>query len=156
MQTILKAAIAHNGLSVIDVVSPCVTFNDHLGSTKSYTYMKDHDEPLHAVDFVPFYDDMVVEIEDGTVQDIQMGDGSTLRIHKLGKEHDPTDKLAALKLIHETESTEDVLTGVLYVNSKAENFMDMLNLVDQPLGTQPQAMTRPPREVLEKVMEELR
>ena len=156
LQAILKAAIAHNGLSLIDVVSPCTTFNDHEGSTKSYTYMKDHDEPLHAVDFVPFYDDIVVEIEEGTVQDIPMGDGSTLRIRKLGKEHDPTDKLAALKLIHETESTEDVLTGVLYVNSKAGNFIDRLNLVDRPLGTQPQSMTRPPREVLDQVMEELR
>ena len=156
LQAILKAAIAHNGLSVIDVVSPCTTFNDHEGSTKSYSYMKDHDEPLNAIDFVPFYEDIVVEIEEGTVQDILMGDGSTLRIRKLGKEHNPTDKLAALKIIHETESTEDVLTGVLYVNSKAENFMDMLHVVDRPLGTLPESMTRPSREVLEKVMEELR
>ncbi len=156
LQAILKTAIAHNGLTVIDVVSPCVTFNDHEGSTKSYSYMKDHDEPLHAVDFVPFYEDIVVDIEEGTVQDIEMGDGSTLRIRKIGKEHDPTDKLAALKLIHETESTEEVLTGILYVNSKSENFIDMLNLVDRPLGTLPESMTRPTRDVLDQVMEELR
>ena len=101
-------------------------------------------------------EEISVEIEEGTVKDIEMGDGSTLRIHKLGKEHDPTDKLAALKIIHETEATDEVLTGVLYVDSKAENFMDMLNVVDRPLGTLPESMTRPPREVLDQVMEELR
>src|SRR5215471_3281823 len=71
LQTLLKAAIAHDGLSIIDVVSPCVTFNDHEGSTKSYSYMKDHEEPINEVDFVPFYEEISVEIPEGTVQEVK-------------------------------------------------------------------------------------
>src|SRR6266568_4557576 len=77
LQSILKTAISHNGLSVIDVVSPCTTFNDHEGSTKSYSYMKDHDEVINEIDFVPFYEDISVEIPEGGVQDVKMHDGST-------------------------------------------------------------------------------
>src|SRR5467141_2830545 len=96
LQAILKTAIAHNGLSIIDVISPCTTFNDHEGSTKSYSYMKEHDEPINEVDFVPYYDEIAVEIPEGGVQDVRMHDGSLLRIRKLGRDYDPTDKLQAL------------------------------------------------------------
>ena len=96
-QAILKTAIAHNGLSVIDVISPCTTFNDHEGSTKSYSYIKEHDELLNEIDFVPFYEDISVEIAEGEVQEVEMHDGSTLRIKKLGREYDPTNKFDALK-----------------------------------------------------------
>src|SRR6266498_3613989 len=80
LQAIMKAAIVHNGLSIIDVVSPCVTFNDHEGSTKSYSYMKDHEEPLHELDFIPAYEDIDVDIPEGEVRDVELHDGSTLRI----------------------------------------------------------------------------
>src|SRR6185503_9839887 len=90
---ILKAAIVHNGLSVIDVISPCTTFNDHEGSTKSYSYMKDHDEALHELDFVPSFDDISVNIPEGEVRDVEMHDGSHLRIRKLGRDYDPGSKL---------------------------------------------------------------
>src|SRR4030095_16135572 len=88
LQAILKTAIAHNGLSIIDVVSPCTTFNDHEGSTKSYSYMKEHDEPINEIDFVPYYEEISVEIPEGGVQDVKMHDGSTLRIRKLGPDYD--------------------------------------------------------------------
>src|SRR5208283_504220 len=98
LQAILKAAIAHRGLSVIDVISPCVTFNDHEGSTKSYSYVKDHEEALQELDFVPSFEDISVEIPDGAVMDVQMHDGSHLRIRKLGRDFDPTDRMAAALL----------------------------------------------------------
>src|SRR5262249_46445367 len=94
LQAILKAAIAHNGLCVLDVVSPCTTFNDHEGSTKSYGYMKEHEEPLHELDFVPFYEDISVEIPEGEVMNVPLHDGSKLRIKKLGRDFNPTDKFA--------------------------------------------------------------
>lgn len=156
LSAILKAAISHRGLSVIDVVSPCTTFNDHEGSTKSYGYMKDHDEPLHDIDFVPHFEDIAVEIEEGTTQDVRMHDGSMLRLRKLERDYDPTDKLRALSIISEAAEQNEVLTGVLYVATGKPTLIDMLGLVDQPLATLPQAMTRPPREALEQVMEELR
>ena len=95
LQAILKTAIAHHGLSVIDVISPCVTFNDHEGSTKSYSYMKDHEAVLHELDFVPHFEEISVEIPEGEVQDVQMHDGSHLRIRKLDRDYDPTNRLAA-------------------------------------------------------------
>src|SRR5574340_1132825 len=96
LQAILKAAIVHKGLSVIDVVSPCVTFNDHEGSTKSYAYMKEHDEPLHELGFVPAYEDISGEIPEGEVTDVRMHDGSRLRLRKLERDYDPTSKIGAL------------------------------------------------------------
>src|SRR5437868_12896253 len=156
LQAILKTAIVHNGLSIIDVVSPCVTFNDHEGSTKSYGYMKDHEEVLHELDFVPAYEDIEVEIGEGETRDIRMHDGSLLRIKKLDRDYDPTVKLNALAALEAAEKKGEVLTGVLYVNTSKPNFLEMMNVVDEPLATLPESRTRPPKEVLDEVMEELR
>src|SRR6516165_4477323 len=111
LQAILKTAIAHNGLSVIDVVSPCVTFNDHEGSTKSYSYMKEHEAVLHELDFVPFFEDISVDIPEGEAMDVRMHDGSHLRIRKLERDFDPTNRLAALAALEESEAKGEVLTG---------------------------------------------
>ena len=156
LQSILKASLAHRGLSVIDVISPCTTFNDHEGSTKSYSYMKEHDEPIHEIDFVPHFDDIAVEIPEGESRDVTMHDGSVIRLKKLSRDYDPTDKWAAKRLIHETEASGEVATGILYVEPNAPSFMDNLGLIDAPLATLPQSMTRPSQEALEMVMEELR
>jgi len=156
LQTILKTAIAHNGLSVIDVISPCTTFNDHEGSTKSYSYIKEHDELLNEIDFVPFYDDISVEIAEGEVKEVEMHDGSKLRIKKLGRDYDPTSKFDALKAIDEAGKKGEVLTGVFYVDTGKPNFMDLLNIDEAPLATLPESKIRPPREVLDHAMEELR
>ncbi|MGH9673178.1 MAG: thiamine pyrophosphate-dependent enzyme, partial [Bryobacteraceae bacterium] len=88
LQAILKASIAHRGLSVIDVISPCVTFNDHEGSTKSYQYMKDHDEPIHEMDFIPHYEDISVEIAEGETRNVTLHDGSIIRLKKLDRDYD--------------------------------------------------------------------
>jgi 2-oxoglutarate ferredoxin oxidoreductase subunit beta len=156
LQAILKTAIAHKGLSLIDVVSPCVTFNDHAGSTKSYSYMKDHEIPLHELDFVPHFQDIDVEIPEGQVMDVPMHDGSHLRIRKLDRDFDPTNRLAALAALEESEAKGEVLTGVLYVNTEKPTFMELLNIGDEALGTLPESRTKPARAVLDQVMEELR
>src|SRR5690349_18927542 len=156
LQAILKTAISHNGLSLIDVISPCVTFNDHAGSTKSYSYMKDHEETLHELDFVPYFEDITVDIPEGQVMDVPMHDGSHLRIRKLERDFDPTDRLAALSALEEAEKKGEVLTGVLYVNTQKPTFMELLNIGDEALGTLPDSRTRPTRAVLDQVMEELR
>ncbi len=156
LTAILKTAIAHNGLSVIDVISPCVTFNDHQGSTKSYSYMKEHESVLHELDFVPHYEDISVDIPEGEVREVEMHDGSHLRIRKLHREYDPTNRLTAAALLEESESKGEVLTGVLYVNTAKPTFLEQLNLMDEPIGTLPESKTRPSRQVLDQIMEELR
>jgi len=156
LQAILKTAIAHRGLSVIDVVSPCVTFNDHQGSTKSYGYMKEHEAVLHELDFVPHFQEIAVDIPEGEVMDVQMHDGSHLRIRKLDRDYDPTNRLAALEVLESAEAKGEVLTGVLYVNPTKPTFIEQLNLMDVALGTLPESKTRPSKAVLDQVMEELR
>ena len=154
LQAILKAAISHRGLAMLDIISPCTTFNDHVGSTKSYGYMKDHEEPIHGVEFVPFFEDIAVEYDEGTETDVKMFDGSILRLKKLARDWDPTDKYAAMTALHKS-SGKEVLTGVLYVEENKPTFIDMLNLVDEPLWNLPLSVTRPGKEVLDTVMEEL-
>src|SRR6187399_3607801 len=109
---ILKAALAHRGTVMLDVISPCVTFNDHEGSTKSYAYVKDHDDPLEEVSFVPFFEDISVDYEPGSTQEVTMHDGSKLYLKKLGEGYDPTDRIAALKRLHEISRRGEFATGL--------------------------------------------
>src|SRR5205085_2811788 len=154
--TMLKAAIAHKGTVMLDVVSPCVTFNDHEGSTKSYKYVKEHEETLQEVSFVPHFEDINVEYDPGSTVAVTMHDGSRLHLRKLEEDYDPTDKIRAMTRLTEAHDKGEVLTGVFYVNPQAPNFLDMLNIVDQPLATLPDSMTRPGKDVLDACMEELR
>jgi 2-oxoglutarate ferredoxin oxidoreductase subunit beta len=156
LHAVLKAAIAHHGTSMLDVVSPCVTFNDHEGSTKSYKYMKDHDEPLQEINFVPAFEDIAVDYDPGTTVEVTMHDGSRLRLRKLEEDYDPTDRIRAITRLNEAHEKGEVLTGVFYVNPKAPSFVDLLNITDEPLSALPEAVVRPGRQVLEQVMEELR
>jgi 2-oxoglutarate/2-oxoacid ferredoxin oxidoreductase subunit beta len=152
LHNMLKAAIAHKGTVLLDVISPCVTFNDHEGSTKSYAYMKEHEEPVHEVGFVPFFEDISVEYDAGTTTDVRMHDGSHLRLRKLGADYDATDRIAAMKALHESNDRGEVLTGIFYINTKKPNFIDLLHMTEEPLATLPQSTVRPPKEVLDKVM----
>jgi len=156
LHAMLKAAIAHKGTVMLDVVSPCVTFNDHEGSTKSYKYVLDHEEPLHEVDFVPVFENISVEYDPGTAFEVTMHDGSHLRLRKLEEEYDPTDKIQAVTRLMEAHAKGEVLTGVFYINANAPTFIDLLNVTDQPLATLPESATRPSREALQQCMEELR
>src|SRR6201982_2421238 len=156
LSAMLKAAIAHKGTVMLDVVSPCVTFNDHEGSTKSYKYVKEHEETLQDVSFVPHFEDIAVEYDPGSTVQVNIHEGSRLHLRKLEEEYDPTDKIHALTRLTEAHEQGEVVTGVFYVNPQAPNFIDMLNGVDQPLATLPDSMTRPGKEVLDTVREELR
>src|SRR3982075_4696469 len=101
LHSMMKAAIAHKGTVMLDVVSPCVTFNDHEGSTKSYKYMKDHEEPLQEVSFVPAFEDIAIDYDPGTTIDVTMHDGSHLRLRKLEEEYDPTNRIKAITRLNE-------------------------------------------------------
>jgi 2-oxoglutarate ferredoxin oxidoreductase subunit beta len=156
LSSILKAAIAHRGLAVIDVISPCVTFNDHEGSTRSYQYMKDHDEPVHEVDFIPHFIDIDVDFDEGTTNEVEMHDGSRVRLKKIGRDYDPTDALGAIKAIHESKPRDEVLTGILYLDQESPTLVDKLKMVDVPLATLPEDKVRPTREALDRIMDEFR
>jgi 2-oxoglutarate ferredoxin oxidoreductase subunit beta len=156
LSAMLKAAVAHRGTSMLDVISPCVTFNDHEGSTKSYAYMKDHDAPLQELSFIPAFEDIAVDYDPGTTVAVRMHDGSQLRLRKLEEGYDPSDRAKAVGRLMESSKRGEVLTGVLYVEPKAPTFLDLLGCVDAPLATLPQDQTRPPRRVLDEIVESLR
>ena len=156
LHSMLKAAIAHQGTVMLDVVSPCVTFNDHEGSTKSYKYMKDHEEPLQDISFIAAFEEIDVDYDAGATVQVTMHDGSRLQLHKIEEDYDPTDRVRAITRLHEARQKNEVLTGVFYVNPTAPTFMDVLNVTEEPLTTLPESVVRPGREVLEAVMKELR
>jgi 2-oxoglutarate ferredoxin oxidoreductase subunit beta len=153
--TMLKAAIAHKGTVMLDVISPCVTFNDHEGSTKSYKFMQEHDEPINELGFVPVFEDIEVEYDPGTTTDVRMHDGSHLRLRKLREDFNPSDRIGAVKTLMEAHEKGEVLTGVFYVDTEKPTFTDLLNLVDQPLSSLLESVIRPSKEVLDKVMASL-
>ena len=148
----LKAAIAHNGTAVIDVISPCVTFNDHEGSTKSYKYMQEHEEAISEIGFVPYFQDVEVEYDQGTTIDVTMHDGSHLRLRKLHDDFDPTDRVGAISALMAAHANDEVLTGIFYVNTAKPSFTELLNLVDEPLATLPDERVRPGKSVLDELM----
>jgi 2-oxoglutarate ferredoxin oxidoreductase subunit beta len=153
---LLKAATAHRGTVLLDIISPCVAFNDHEGSTKSYAYMKDHEEPLHEVDFIPHYQDIAVDYEPGSSVAVRMHDGSRVVLKKLGHEYDPTSKCAALEALFKSQENQEVLTGLLYFNTEQKSFLELLDTVSEPLASLPQERLRPSKEALDEIMEELR
>ncbi len=156
LSAMLKAAVAHHGTVMLDVVSPCVTFNDHEGSTKSYKYVKEHEESLQEISFVPHFEEIDVDYDPGSTVSVTMHDGSRLQLRKLEEDYDPTDRIGAITRLTAAHEKGEVLTGLFYVNTKAPTFLEMLNMVEEPLATLPESLTRPPKEVLEAAMEELR
>lgn len=154
---LLEGALSHHGTAMLDVLSPCVTFNDHPGSTKSYSWGKEHEELLHQIDFVPHFEPMeAVDYQQGEIREVEMYDGSRIRLRKLERDYDPTNKGAALRLLRETRDNDEFLTGLIYVNPRCQNFLDVLNLVDRPLASLTDAELKPGPEALEAVMSENR
>jgi 2-oxoglutarate ferredoxin oxidoreductase subunit beta len=156
LAALLRGAIAHRGLAFLDVVSPCVTFNDHVGSTKSFAFVKEHDAPLQELSFVPAFEDIAVDYDPGTTVEVTLHDGSRLRLRKLEEGYDPRDRIASVGRLLQASADGDVLTGLLYVDPKAPTLVDRLGLVDAPLATLPPERTRPPRAVLDAINASLR
>lgn len=131
---LLQAAFAHRGTAVLDIVSPCVTFNDHVGSTKSYAYVKEHDLVVNAPDFIMPGKAIEVDYEPGTVRDIEFDNGSHVLLRKLDRDYDPTRPLEALTTIHETRERGELVTGLLYVDTKAADLCKRERLISTPLA----------------------
>jgi 2-oxoglutarate/2-oxoacid ferredoxin oxidoreductase subunit beta len=153
---LLKAAISHKGTAVIDVVSPCITFNNHEGSTKSYKFAKEHEEPIHEIGFVPHYEPISAEYAEGTTKQIDLPDGSHLMLKKLNLDYDPSNKTKALEFLSKARDERLFLTGLLYHGVGQSSMVEQKNLVDEPLATLPESVVRPGPEILAKIMESLK
>src|SRR6266508_5218064 len=153
---LIKGAIAHRGTALLDVISPCVTFNNHEDSTKSYKWAKDHEIAIQEIGFIPFFEEIQVDYDPGTTQDVILHDGSHIRLRKLREDYDATDKMAALGLLHEGQDKQEFLTGLIYVEPTKKDFLSLLQLPEQPLAVIADEKVRPPKEALDEMMEELK
>jgi 2-oxoglutarate/2-oxoacid ferredoxin oxidoreductase subunit beta len=131
---LLQGAFSHRGTAIIDIISPCVTFNDHEGSTKSYAYVKEHDVVLHAPDYIAGGKEVVADYEPGTVIDVELDDGSHVMLRKLHGDYDPTDRIAALSTIEESSERGEFVTGLLYVDTDADDLCAREHLPSAPLA----------------------
>jgi 2-oxoglutarate ferredoxin oxidoreductase subunit beta len=131
---ILKAAIAHKGSAVIDVISPCVQFNNNPQSTKSYDFVREHNEAVNRLDFIEGRDEITADYEPGTVQVVQQHDGSFLKLSKLHADYDSTNRIKAMAYLQERHALGEVVTGLLYVEPDSKDLHDALNTSAAPLN----------------------
>jgi 2-oxoglutarate ferredoxin oxidoreductase subunit beta len=131
---LIKAAIEHPGAAFIDVVSPCVAFNNHAGSTKSYDYVREHNEAVNRLDFVTGRDEITADCAPGAVVEITQHDGSVLRLRKLAPDYDPTDRIKAMNYLQERAAAGEVATGLLYARPEASDLHAYLNTIETPLA----------------------
>jgi 2-oxoglutarate ferredoxin oxidoreductase subunit beta len=156
VRELLKAAFSHNGTAILDIISPCVTFNNTDDSTKSYTYGKDHEEPLQELSYVPYQEEITVEYDEGTEQLVTLHDGSHILLKKIDpKKHDPTNKEAAYHLLEEARTHTEFITGLIYIETDKPSMPTANHLTETPLANLTNEQIRPSRESLDGLMQDL-
>jgi 2-oxoglutarate/2-oxoacid ferredoxin oxidoreductase subunit beta len=153
---ILKAGLLHNGFALVDVISPCVSFNDHDGSTKSYRYTREHNVDIAPVDFVPLRSEISTNGSPGVTTAVTMHDGSVVRFLSVGEDYDPTDRDAAYSFVRQHQAKGEVVTGLLYLEQTGADMHAVNKTVERPLVDVPYAELCPGRAVLDELMAEYR
>jgi 2-oxoglutarate/2-oxoacid ferredoxin oxidoreductase subunit beta len=131
---LVKGAIQHRGAAFIDVISPCVAFNNHAGSNKSYEYVRQHNEAVNRLDFIEGREQITAEYRPGEVVEVVQHDGSVVRLRKIAEDYDPTDRIKVTNFLQQRAAAGEVVTGLLYLNPDAEDLHQHLNTVDAPLN----------------------
>jgi 2-oxoglutarate ferredoxin oxidoreductase subunit beta len=156
VRELLKAALSHRGTAVLDIISPCVTFNNHETSTKSYPWGKQHQEVLQDITYVQYADPIMVDYSAGAVIVVEMHDRSHLWLQKIEPgSHDPTDRISSLSLLEKSREKNLFPTGLIFVDEDRPSFNEVSHLIDQPLASLPNERLRPPREALDQVIAKL-
>jgi 2-oxoglutarate ferredoxin oxidoreductase subunit beta len=153
---ILKAGLSHNGFALVDVISPCVSFNDHEGSTKSYMYTREHSEEVGAVDFIPLQREITASNKEGAAMSVTMHDGSTVRFRSVKEGYDPTDRDAAYAYVRQAQLRGEIATGLLYIDEKGSDMHAVNKTVETPLVDLPFDTLCPGADALDSLMEEFR
>lgn len=153
---LIKGAFAHSGLAFIDVISPCVTFNNTSTSTKSYEYVREHIEATNTFDFIPLQQEILAQYDEGTSQEVLMHDGSVIHLHKSDSTKDVTNRLTAVNNLEQEKAKDRLLTGLLYVNQDITDTHDIINSTKRPLNSLTEADLCPGNSALQKINESLR
>ena len=157
LTALIRAGMSHRGMAVIDVISPCVTFNNNEESYKSLQYVKNNNEELHGLDYIPHFNPIEeVEIPSGGYKEVKLHDGSYLRLETISKEHDVEDRMMALDAINNAEVKDKHVTGLLYFREGIPTLDETENLVDTPLSDLSEDMLRPPKETLDELLANFR
>ncbi len=152
----IRAAVAHHGAAFLDVISPCVAFNNHPGSTKSYDFVREHNEAVNRLDFMPSHSEITANYAPGSVQDVVQHDGSVLRLRKLHDDYDASDKIAAVTYLQQRREAGEIVTGMLYLRADADDLHGLLNTVAEPLNALDEKALVPGAAALEKFNASLR
>jgi 2-oxoglutarate/2-oxoacid ferredoxin oxidoreductase subunit beta len=143
VKEIIKAALSHNGIAVLDIISPCVTFNNSDTAMHSYAWGKNHEVALHDLAYVPPAEEIMVQYEEGESREVILHDGSAIILKKLEHDHDPTDRSNAMHLLEEANRNQWLLTGLIYIDPSEETILDVYNLIDEPLNRLGEDRLRP-------------
>ena len=153
---LIKAALQHPGFAFINVISPCVTFNNNVGSTKSYDYVRHHIEATSTVDFVPEMAEITTKYDEGTTKKVKMHDGSFISLSKLNPEWNPLDRISAMQAVQNAKAKKEILTGLLYINPESSDLHEMLQTNDTPLNSLTKSDLCPGSEMLIEINADLR
>ena len=153
VKELLKAALAHNGIAVLDIISPCVTFNNQDNAMHSYAWGKEHEVALHDLAYVPPAEEIVVDYETGEAKEVELHDGSTIILRKVGADYDPTNRAEAVRVLEEANTKQWLLTGLLYIDPDEDTLIDIHNLPDEALNRLSEDRLRPQPDTIEKINE---
>jgi 2-oxoglutarate ferredoxin oxidoreductase subunit beta len=153
VKELIKAAMAHHGIAVIDIISPCVTFNNQDNAYHSYAWGKDHEEPLHDITYVAPRNEIILEQEmsEGEIREVSMHDGSVVILKNLEKDYNPTDRFEAIRVLAESHQNNWLVTGLLYIEENKPSLTDIYDLVDTPLNRLQEADLRPSPVMMDKI-----
>jgi 2-oxoglutarate/2-oxoacid ferredoxin oxidoreductase subunit beta len=151
VKELIKAAFSHRGIAVLDIISPCVTFNNSDTASHSYAWGKDHEVALHDLAYVPPAEDIMVSYEEGEAKEVTMHDGSMVILKKLEREYDPTSRVEAMRVMEEANANQWLITGLIYITEDVPTLRDRYDLPDTPLNRLPESRLRPSRESLDQI-----
>lgn len=151
VKELIKAALSHNGIAVLDIISPCVTFNNQDNAVHSYSWGKDHEVALHELSYVPPAEEIMVDYEDGQIKEVTMHDGSTIILKKLDRDYDPKNRVEAMRVLEESNKDCCLITGLIYINQSTPTLFELYNLPAEPLNRLTEDRLRPPRDSIAKV-----
>jgi len=153
---LIKGALLHQGFALVDIISPCVTFNDHEGSTKSYAHTREFDHHVVDVDYIAPSEEITADYAEGSAMPVALHDGSKILLRKIDGDYDPTSRARAFKYLRERFNAGEIITGLLYLNDERKEMHDLMGNVDTPLANLPMASLLPPKGELDKILKRYR
>ena len=151
VKELIKAAMSHKGIAVLDIISPCVTFNNQDTAMHSYAWGKDHEVALHDLAYVPQKEEIMVDYEEGQVKEVELHDGSSIILKKLTQDHDPTNRTEAMRILEEANAKEWLITGLIYIDPDNPSLIDLYNLPEEALNRLPESRLRPAPETIDQI-----